>query len=91
MRETHRDAQIAATELSDLLLQFDHRALHRVSENDQQRAADRDRARSGDEQHQMAVGIAPGKCRQQEQQHSTQQDAGDRYQRFDLPVDAQPG
>ncbi len=90
MRETDRNTQIASTQLSNLLLQFDHRALHGVGENDEQGAADGDCARSGNEKHKMAVGIAPGKCGEQEEQHSAQQDAGDRYQRFDFPVDAQP-
>jgi hypothetical protein len=74
--------------LSDLLLQLDHRSLHRVREHDEQSAANHDCARAGDEQHYVALGIAPGKCREQKQQHAPQQNAGDRNQRFDFPVDA---
>ena len=44
MGKADGDAQVAAAELRNLLLQFDHRTLHRVGQHDQQRSADGDRA-----------------------------------------------
>jgi hypothetical protein len=49
VRKTDGYTEIAVAELSDFLLQFDHGPLHGVGEHDQQRAADRDRARAGDQ------------------------------------------
>ena len=89
--ETHRHVEIAAAELRDLLLQFDHGPLHGVGEHDEKRAANGDRACARDQQNDVAFGIAPGERGQQEQQHSAQQNAGDRHQRLDLPIDAKPG
>jgi len=42
--ETDGRTEIAAAQLRNLLLQFDHRPLHRVGEHHEQRAADGDRA-----------------------------------------------
>src|SRR5579864_1824807 len=88
IREAYRDIQVTATELNDLLLQFDHRSLHGVREHDEQSAANHDCASASDEQHYVALGIAPGKRREQKKQHAPQQNAGDRNQRLDFPVDA---
>ena len=89
--KAHVRAEVTAAELRNLLLQFDHRALHGVSENHEEHAANRNRTRTCDQQHHVAFRIAPRECRQQEQQHSSEQNARDRNQRLDLPVDSQPG
>ena len=68
--KAHVRAEVTAAELSNLLLQFDHRPLHGISEDHEEHAANRNRARTCDQQHHVAFGIAPGECRQQEQQHS---------------------
>ena len=91
MGKAHVRAEVTAPKLRNFLLQFDHRPLHRIGEDDEEHAANRNCPRTCDQQHHMAFGVTPRERRQQEQQHPTQQNAGDRNQRLDLPVDAQPG
>ncbi len=49
VRKTYGNCEIAATELRDFLLQFDHRALHGISEHHQQSTADGDGSCPGDQ------------------------------------------
>src|SRR5215472_4283570 len=90
MGEADGDGKITAAEFSDLLLQFDHRTLHGVGEDDEECAADGDSSGPRDQQNDMALRITPRESGQKEEQHPAQQDACDRHQRFDFPVNSEP-